>query len=133
MSDLTNEHISTLEKYIKSGGLASARDLLPEIDALIAEIRRRRAETATSTGVVETLQKQRERSRKFESGLTADERAQLEHHIRDHRATCSWSCSIIERLMTAADFRPGIEAILADDDLTSGEVRSRLRDLLGMP
>lgn len=31
--------------------------------------------------------------------LTDDERKQLEHHIRDHRVTCSYSCSIIERLM----------------------------------
>lgn len=34
--------------------------------------------------------------------LTADEIRQLEHHIRDHQATCAYSCSIIERLLAGA-------------------------------
>ena len=33
--------------------------------------------------------------------LSAAERSQLEHHIRDHEATCSYSCSIIRRLLGA--------------------------------
>lgn len=44
--------------------------------------------------------------------LTDDERKQLEHHIRDHRVTCSYSCSIIERLMN----RPATEVGLSEED-----------------
>lgn len=41
--DLTDSHIDTLLAYIKSGGLATSRQLLPEIEALVSEVKRRRA------------------------------------------------------------------------------------------
>jgi hypothetical protein len=66
------------------------------------------------------------------SGLTPRDIAQLRHHIEFHRATCAYSCSLIERLLdgAAADsLRAGIIALL-DSDAPAGELRRSLAELV---
>ncbi len=56
--------------------------------------------------------------------LTPDESAQLRHHIADHKATCSYSCHLIERLLegfTAALDR--IHFITEDSAVARANVR----------
>lgn len=67
--------------------------------------------------------------------LTSDEIAQLEHHIADHRVTCSYSCSLIRRMLDESgrytDLVSAIRAVLANDDLPAGQLRAALRQIIG--
>jgi DNA anti-recombination protein RmuC len=72
--------------------------------------------------------------------LTADEAAQLRHHIADHRVTCSYSCHLIERLLTgytaALDevdrlrkFEPAVAQRFLDLNAANAEINRLTADL----
>lgn len=86
---VTDAAISSLPEELWESGFDAARPMVSRL------LFREKAADAIATRAAERLATPT-------PALTADERAQLEHHIRDHRATCAYSCSIIERLLVGA-------------------------------
>lgn len=90
--------------------------LLDRVDSL-AYLERADLQAPISSDVLKAISEELNETTYEPVRLSADEIRQLEHHVKDCRATCSYTCSVIDRVIAAnRNTKPAVPHVFTEEE-----------------
>lgn len=113
------EEIETIMESMPDGSESVRGELIGLLDRVdsLAYLERADLQAPISSDVLKAISEELNETTYEPVRLSDDEISQLEHHVKDCRATCSYTCSVIDRVIAAnRNTKPAVPHVFTEEE-----------------